>query len=162
MAMLEKVRLSSWQAGKTAADVEIWYEWIIDILEHRELLTIYDAEGQENEEDAYLDAAILKALFKSTASQTSGDRGLGELKLALALNRMDMIKGIIFNSDSSTGSGRGLTSEDYGYLLPFALQKDRVEFVKEFLIRGLIIKDYLTPNRLSQLYNKFVSAYLSF
>ena len=156
MKMLENVRISSWQKGKTASDVLLWYEWMVDILEHSELVTIYDSGGDDSDEDNYFDAAILKALFKSTSNEMIVDRGLGELKLALAINRIDMIKGTIFDIDSSDASNCRLTTEDFAYVLPLALQKDRVEFVKEFMKYGLMIPDYLSRKRLVILYNKYV------
>ncbi len=135
---------------KPASEQELnqWVTWVEEIVRERNLIAIYDAELGED-----LDSSILKVLFAAGGEERTVDRGMGELKLAITWNRIDMVQETLF---SERESRQMLTQEDYQYLMPVALHLDRVEFVKAFLERGLAMKKFLTVNQLILLYNKAV------
>ena len=136
---------------KDSAYVLTWMRWVEEILQERDLITIFEAE--EASESVDLSSTILEALFKVARLQRLSDRGLGELKLALAWNRIDMAKDIIFKGGPADST---LTQLELQYLLPFALVKNRVEFVKAFLARGVNLQKFLSIQQLILLYNECV------
>ena len=119
-----------------------------EIVGARHLVAIYDSEQSLD-----LDSVILKVLFQAGSKQRVLDRGVGELKLAIAWNRIDMVEESLFNS--STGS-ISLTQEDFRHLMALALSLKRVDFIKAFLEKGLRLRDFLTVSQLILLYNNTV------
>ena len=128
--------------------IDNWLFLISDIIREQNLVTIYESEEEE------LDSAIMRALFSATSKENIVDRSIGEIKLAIAWNRMDIVETTIFRVES--GKKELLTLEDYRYLMPIALEMDRIQFVKAFLENGLVLKDFLTVGQLILLYNKTV------
>ncbi len=154
--MLKDILQTSWQKGLSEKDSELWFNQIEEMVNHRKLISVYDAGMGRIDGGDYLDGSILKALFKSTANEALTDNGLSELKLALAWDRIDLVQDLVFNDDPSADQDEKLTGDHYFYLLPFALENERVAFVKEFLAHGLVINEFLTIKRLIILYNKTV------
>ena len=129
------------------ANIEKCLGLITDIIRERTLVTIYDPDEE-------LDSAIMRVLFSAISKENIVDRAIGEIKLAIAWNRIDIVKTAIFRKDS--GTGELLTVEDYRYLMPIALQMDRIQFIKAFLEKGLILRNFLTVSQLILLYNNTV------
>ena len=96
---------------------------------------------------------------------------IGELRLALAWNRFDMVQAAVFSAEARTAEATEdaehqqhaghahlmrqqsvIRGEDLVSLMPFALEHSRVDFVKEFLERGLPLGEYLTVVELLRLY----------
>ena len=125
-----------------------WIALISDIIRERNLVTIYEPEEEE------LDSAIMRVLFSAISKENVVDRAIGEIKLAIAWNRIDIVESAIFHKE--TGTGELLTLEDYRYLMPFALEMERTQFVKAFLEKGLFLRDFLTVGQLILLYNNTV------
>ncbi|KAK3605984.1 hypothetical protein CHS0354_019664 [Potamilus streckersoni] len=92
------------------------------------------------------DVAILKALLRANKNQV-----MDQLKLALAWNRIDIVKSEIFADDKSWLT---LNLDD---VMLSAIQLNRVDFVKLFLDNGVSLKEFLKTKRLLQLY-KYGSA----
>ncbi len=153
--MLKDVLKTAWQEGLTDKDADQWFSQIEEMVSKRNLVTVYDAGSGRVDGGDYLDGAILKALFKSTSGEELADNGLSELKLALSWNRIDLVKDV-FKDPSTCDVSQRLTSEHFAYLLPFALEKDRIDFVNEFLANGLDASEFMTIERLNILYNKSV------
>ena len=88
---------------------------------------------------------------------------IGELRLALAWNRFDMAQAAVFGAEAGTPEATEdaprltrqqsvIRGEELVSLMPFALEHSRVDFVKEFLERGLPLGEYLTAAELLRLY----------
>eukprot|EP00057_Strongylocentrotus_purpuratus_P006530 XP_011661004.1 PREDICTED: transient receptor potential cation channel subfamily M member 1 isoform X3 [Strongylocentrotus purpuratus] len=104
-----------------------------------DLLTVFEMQKKEHTD---LDLAILTALLKLHAVTP-----LHQLSLAMSWNRADVAESKIFTDDVSIPLPK---------LHPFitdALVNNRVDFLRLFIERGAIIKDYLTVVRLRRLYN---------
>ncbi len=156
MEMLNKILATSWQKDLTAKDVEIWYNQIMEMIEMRNLISIYDAGVGRIDGGDYLDSAILKGLFKATSSERDKDQGLSELKLALSWNRVDLVKEALFIGSSECNKSVGLSSAHFAYLMPYTLEHDRIEFVRDFMAHGLEIGKFLSTKILLVLYNLHV------
>ena len=130
------------------SDLQTWLGMVEEIARARNLVAIYDSE--ENQD---LDSVILKVLFQAGSHEGVDDRGMGEVKLAIAWNRIDMVEETIFKSKTGLVS---LTQQDLKYLMPVALSLNRVEFVKTFMQKGLILRDFLTVPQLLLMYNQAV------
>ncbi|XP_063963510.1 transient receptor potential cation channel subfamily M member 1-like [Lytechinus pictus] len=116
---------------------------VLDKIDHcivdEDLLTIFEMQKKEHID---LDLAILSALLKLHAVTP-----LNQLSLAMSWDRADVAESKIFTDDVSIPLPK---------LHPFitdALVNNRVEFLRLFIERGAIIKDYLTVVRLRRLYN---------
>nr|XP_005990988.1 PREDICTED: transient receptor potential cation channel subfamily M member 4-like [Latimeria chalumnae] len=114
------------------------------IVQNKDLLTVYtDQEGMEE-----FDNVILKALVKACKSQTGNSvEYLDELKLAVAWNRVDIAKSELFQGDIYW------KSNDLEDTMTDALINNKPEFVKLFVDNGLNIVEYLTYQRLEELYS---------
>ena len=130
------------------ASLENLVTLIAEIMQARNLVAIYDPEEEE------LDSAIMRVLFSAISKENIIDRAIGEIKLAIAWNRIDIVESAIFRKES--GTGELLTLADYKYLMPVAVEMDRVQFVKAFLKRGMLLQNFLTVGQLLLLYNNAV------
>lgn len=94
---------------------------------------------------------------------------IGELRLALAWNRFDMAQATVFAPAATTtaatedaahqqtptstpGQQPAVRGEELVPLMSLALEHSRVDFVGEFLERGLPLGEYLTVAELLRLY----------
>ena len=142
------MRLKDELSPKDDSELNTWFEWVEEIVKARHLIAIYDIGEEE------LDSVILKALFQLAKSQgRKTDGGIGEVKLAISWNRLDMVKENIFNKKAAHAS---LSQADYCYLMPVALSLDRVDFVRAFLEHGFVLRNFLSISQLLLLYNNNV------
>lgn len=90
---------------------------------------------------------------------------IAELRLALAWNRFDMALATVFGGEDGAAAEAtedaahqqrsahpAIHGEELVPLMPLALENSRVDFVKEFLERGLPVGEYLTVAELLRLY----------
>ncbi|XP_042880237.1 transient receptor potential cation channel subfamily M member-like 2 [Penaeus japonicus] len=105
------------------------------------MITIFDINSNEG-----LDKYILYALM--TCRQRSQSSRQDQLGLALLWNRPDIAETQIFPAESNWNLG---ALED---LMTTALLEEKVEFVKLFVMNGLVMEDYLTVGTLRSLYNQ--------
>ncbi|XP_028669413.1 transient receptor potential cation channel subfamily M member 4a [Erpetoichthys calabaricus] len=115
-----------------------------NIMQHKDLLTIYDVH-QDGTED--FDTLILKSLVKACKKQeTNAIEYIDELKLAVAWNRVDIARSELFKS---VVHWKFTDLEDP---MTDALVNDKPDFVKLFIENGLSVFEYLTYKRLEELY----------
>ncbi|GMT33828.1 hypothetical protein PFISCL1PPCAC_25125, partial [Pristionchus fissidentatus] len=108
---------------------------IVESAERKELLNIFRlGEGMED-----VDHAIFTALIKGT--------NMDQLKLALAWNRVDIAKTHIF------GGNLIWNHSEMQEALMYSLLHNRVDFVHLILENGVALQNFLTFERLEQLYN---------
>ncbi|KAK3876195.1 hypothetical protein Pcinc_018986 [Petrolisthes cinctipes] len=106
------------------------------------MVTIFDINSNEE-----LDRYILYALL--TGKTGDGETSLlDQLKLALLWNRPDIAESHIFTAQPTWPSG---ALED---LMTIALLEEKVEFVQQFVVNGLVMADYLNVKTLRHLYNE--------
>ena len=139
--------------------MDSWCQKVEEMTNNRKLITIYESGLGRIDGGDYLDGAILDALFKSTSNQKGLDQGISELKLALSWNRIDLMKDLVFNENSTSKEDELVAAEQFAQLLPFALSQDRIDFVRDFL--ALFIHEHLTIQLLVVLYNKNVCYLIS-
>uniref|UniRef100_A0A8C8SZL6 non-specific serine/threonine protein kinase n=1 Tax=Pelusios castaneus TaxID=367368 RepID=A0A8C8SZL6_9SAUR len=115
------------------------FQMLMECMEHRESITIFDAESEEQQD---VDLAILTALLKGT-NMSAPD----QLNLALAWNRLDIAKKhiLVCGQDWKVGSLERAMMD--------ALVMDRVDFVKLLIEHGVNLHRFLTISRLEELYN---------
>uniref|UniRef100_A0A8C3I4E8 non-specific serine/threonine protein kinase n=1 Tax=Chrysemys picta bellii TaxID=8478 RepID=A0A8C3I4E8_CHRPI len=115
------------------------FQMLMECMEHRESITIFDAESEEQQD---IDLAILTALLKGTNMSASD-----QLNLALAWNRLDIAKKhiLVCGQDWKVGSLEQAMLD--------ALVMDRVDFVKLLIEHGVNLHRFLTISRLEELYN---------
>ncbi|XP_043371027.1 transient receptor potential cation channel subfamily M member 6 [Dermochelys coriacea] len=115
------------------------FQMLMECMEHRESITIFDAESEEQQD---IDLAILTALLKGTNMSASD-----QLNLALAWNRLDIAKKhiLVCGQDWKAGSLEQAMLD--------ALVMDRVDFVKLLIEHGVNLHRFLTISRLEELYN---------
>uniref|UniRef100_A0A673VMK9 Transient receptor potential cation channel subfamily M member 4 n=1 Tax=Suricata suricatta TaxID=37032 RepID=A0A673VMK9_SURSU len=112
------------------------------IMTRKELLTVYSSEDGPEEFETIVLRALVKACGSSEASAY-----LDELRLAVAWNRVDIAQSELFRGDIEWRSFHLEAS------LMDALLNDRPEFVRLLISHGLSVGHFLTPTRLTQLYN---------
>uniref|UniRef100_A0A8D0HHW4 non-specific serine/threonine protein kinase n=1 Tax=Sphenodon punctatus TaxID=8508 RepID=A0A8D0HHW4_SPHPU len=112
---------------------------LMECMEHRESITIFDAESEEQQD---IDLAILTALLKGTNMSASD-----QLNLVLAWNRVDIAKKhiLVYGQHWKVGSLEQAMLD--------ALVMDRVDFVKLLIENGVNLHRFLTISRLEELYN---------
>ncbi|XP_041420213.1 transient receptor potential cation channel subfamily M member 6 isoform X2 [Xenopus laevis] len=112
---------------------------LMKCMEHRESITIFDAESEEQQD---IDLAILTALLKGT-NMSAPD----QLSLALTWNRVDIAKKhiLIYGQHWKVGSLEQAMQD--------ALIMDRVDFVKLLIEYGVNMHRFLTIGHLEELYN---------
>ncbi|XP_069481929.1 transient receptor potential cation channel subfamily M member 6 [Ambystoma mexicanum] len=115
------------------------FKILMECMEHRESITIFDAEAEEQQD---IDLAILTALLKG-ANMLASD----QLSLALAWNRVDIAKKhiLVYGQHWKVGSLEQAMQD--------ALVMDRVDFVKLLIEHGVNMHRFLTISRLEELYN---------
>ncbi len=138
-------------------DAEKYIRWIQGSLTKPHLITIFEAEGDEisMESGKDLDSAILMAIFKA-----KGGQRFPKLKLALAWNLIDMAQEFLFHAKIDQKNETKLGHKEFAEVMPDALLKDRIEFVKEFVKRGLRLREFLTDGQLVALYTEVVLNFL--
>ncbi|XP_062593993.1 transient receptor potential cation channel subfamily M member-like 2 [Saccostrea cucullata] len=110
-------------------------------MEHRDLINIFPMNKHED-----LDIAILTALLNSKAGDTSDEIRQNQLKLALTWDRADIAQEEIFREDVLWPTG---SLDD---VLMEAIIEERVEFVALILQQNVVMKEFLTTERLQKLY----------
>ncbi|XP_056392757.1 transient receptor potential cation channel subfamily M member 2 isoform X2 [Hyla sarda] len=123
-----------------------WTKKIQDIMRHKQLLTIF----QEDKDDQHdIDVAILQALLKASLShdQQGHENWDHQLKLAVAWNRVDIARSEIFTDDHQW------KSSDLHPVMTAALIGNKPAFVKLFLEHGVRIEEYATQETIINLYN---------
>ncbi|XP_032873449.1 transient receptor potential cation channel subfamily M member 6 [Amblyraja radiata] len=115
------------------------FKILIECMEHRESITIFDADSEEQQD---IDLAILTALLKGTNTSASD-----QLSLALAWDRVDIAKRniLVYGQHWKVGSLEQAMLD--------ALLMDRVDFVKLLIENGVSMHRFLTIFRLEELYN---------
>nr|XP_033782640.1 transient receptor potential cation channel subfamily M member 6 isoform X3 [Geotrypetes seraphini] len=115
------------------------FKILMDCMEHRELITIFDAESEEQHD---IDIAILTALLKGANMSASN-----QLSLALAWNRVDIAKKHILVY------GQHWKVNSLEQAMQDALVIDRMDFVKLLIEYGVNMHRFLTICHLEELYN---------
>ncbi|XP_045189390.2 transient receptor potential cation channel subfamily M member-like 2 isoform X2 [Mercenaria mercenaria] len=110
--------------------------------QNADLMIIFNMNKAED-----LDMAILSVLLKAQAGGDENQR-LTQLKLALTWNRVDLAQEEIFREDVLWKQG---SLDD---VLTEAIVTDKVKFMELILQQGVIMKEYLTLDRLDQLYTQ--------
>ncbi|XP_067830631.1 transient receptor potential cation channel subfamily M member 4-like isoform X2 [Heptranchias perlo] len=141
-----KKKVEAWiQKHFPSEDVLRSVELVQKIVENKHLVTVYNADLEGTEE---FDTIILKALFKACKKHcTNALAYLDELKLAVAWNRVDIAKSELFNGEILW------KSSDLEDPLTAALVNNKPEFVKLFIDNGTNIVEYLSYQRLEELYS---------
>ena len=141
---------------------------------HEELITVvhidsalhgkskkhYDEKGQIFE----LDEGLLIAFMKKYHKSRKADKNYRQrcLYLALIWNRLDIakryiLKATVGHGGSLIGGWSGIKDfepNDFEELMNYALLEDRAPFVRYFLAEKDILREYVTCQRLKQLYGK--------
>ncbi|KAK4316372.1 hypothetical protein Pmani_012451, partial [Petrolisthes manimaculis] len=117
-------------------------EYVVECCTHLNMVTIFDINSHEE-----LDRYILYALLtgKSGDEETSL---LDQLELAMLWNRPDIAESHIFPAQPTWASG------SLEKLMTIALLEEKVDFVQQFVVNGLVMADYLKVNTLRHLYNE--------
>uniref|UniRef100_A0A8C2IYA3 non-specific serine/threonine protein kinase n=1 Tax=Cyprinus carpio TaxID=7962 RepID=A0A8C2IYA3_CYPCA len=113
---------------------------IMECMEHRELITIFDSESEDLQE---ADAAILTTSLRGTRASPEE-----QLNITLAWDRADVAKDniLVYGQQWQPGSLEQTMLD--------ALLMDRVSFVKLLIENGMSMNRFLTISRLEQLYNR--------
>ncbi|XP_078093553.1 transient receptor potential cation channel subfamily M member 5-like [Mustelus asterias] len=126
-------------------DIHSLVELVEKIFENKQLVTVYNASLEGTLE---FDTIILKALFKACKKQTTNAQAyLDELKLAVAWSRVDIAKSQLFNGEILWKSC------DLEDPMTAALINNNPEFVKLFIDNGINMVEYLSYQRLEELYS---------
>ncbi|XP_070536806.1 transient receptor potential cation channel subfamily M member-like 2 isoform X1 [Ptychodera flava] len=115
--------------------------WVKECLRKKDLITVFELDAKGSAKD--IDLAILQALLKANKG-----REQDQLKLALAWNRIDIAKSVIFTEDKKW------QQHDLDEAVHIALLNNQVDFVKLFLEQGVSLWEFLTVKRLTRLYNE--------
>ena len=78
-------------------------------------------------------------------------KDIENLKLALTWNRIDVAKNFIFKDDNR------FKTEFLTELMFIAINKDKVDFVREFINQGFNWSRFLNYRRLIKLYNEVIA-----
>ncbi|KAL4228805.1 Transient receptor putative cation channel subfamily M member 2 [Mactra antiquata] len=122
-------------------DVDLHISRIKDCLEKSDLMSVYEFDSRGGVKK--IDVAMLQALLKANKNQV-----MDQLRLALAWNRIDVVKSDIFTDDKRWPTG---SLDD---VMLSAIQLNRIDFVELFLDHGVSLREFLTKKRLLALYNK--------
>ncbi|XP_074655760.1 transient receptor potential cation channel subfamily M member 8-like, partial [Tubulanus polymorphus] len=142
--LLERLEM---ECPKHVRDKDLWKNkylvFIKDCLNKRDMLTVFQvSENDSAGTSLSIDLAILKALLKANKNQM-----LDQLRLALAWNRVDIAQMEIFTDH------KDIPPEQLEEVLQMALMLDRVDFVRLLLENGVNIHEFLTIERILNLYN---------
>ncbi|TPP58044.1 putative transient receptor potential cation channel subfamily m member [Fasciola gigantica] len=118
---------------------EIALEMIIEIIQDPKLITIFNMNQSDD-----LDLAILFALIKTNSQITT------QLELAFTWDRSDIAEEKVFRQGVRVGP------ESLEPIMMKALLRDKPEFVRILLQNGIVMRQFLTVERLSLLYNKSI------
>ncbi|XP_066567246.1 transient receptor potential cation channel subfamily M member 6 isoform X1 [Amia ocellicauda] len=123
--------------GKTQS--HYLYEILMECMEYRDSITIFDAESEDQQD---IGTAILAALLKGTNASASD-----QLNIALAWDSVDIAKKhiLVYGQHWKVGSLEQVMLD--------ALVMDRVSFVKLLIENGMCMNRFLTVSRLEELYN---------
>ncbi|XP_075140952.1 transient receptor potential cation channel subfamily M member 2 [Leptodactylus fuscus] len=123
-----------------------WTKKIQDIMRHSQLLTIFQADKDDQHD---IDVAILQALLKASLShdQQGHVNWDHQLKLAVAWNRVDIARSEIFTDDHQW------KPSDLHPVMTAALIGNKPAFVKLFLEHGVRLEEYATQETIINLYN---------
>uniref|UniRef100_A0A672R514 non-specific serine/threonine protein kinase n=1 Tax=Sinocyclocheilus grahami TaxID=75366 RepID=A0A672R514_SINGR len=118
---------------------------LMECMEHRELITIFDSESEDLQE---ADAAILTTSLRGTRASPEE-----QLNITLAWDRADVAKDniLVYGQQWQVGSLEQTMLD--------ALLMDRVSFVKLLIENGMTMSRFLTISRLEQLYNIVMTIY---
>uniref|UniRef100_A0A673GGP5 non-specific serine/threonine protein kinase n=1 Tax=Sinocyclocheilus rhinocerous TaxID=307959 RepID=A0A673GGP5_9TELE len=118
---------------------------LMECMEHRELITIFDSESEDLQE---ADAAILITSLRGTRASPEE-----QLNITLAWDRADVAKDniLVYGQQWQVGSLEQTILD--------ALLMDRVSFVKLLIENGMTMSRFLTISRLEQLYNIVMPIY---
>ncbi|KAJ8251091.1 hypothetical protein GJAV_G00217150 [Gymnothorax javanicus] len=135
-------------------DLEKMTDRALSIYQNRDLITVF--HGEQDGPDNF-DNMLLKALVRASKRvSTSASEYTEELKLAVAWNRVDIAKSELFNGDIQW------RHKDLEDLMTDALVNDKPQFVRLFTENGLDILDYLTNQRLEELYRTVSDSTLAY
>ncbi|XP_064643438.1 transient receptor potential cation channel subfamily M member-like 2 isoform X2 [Lineus longissimus] len=122
-------------------DVVKCLDWVKQSLQKRDLITVFQLDSPESAKD--IDLAILYAMLKANK-----DQAMDQLRLAIAWNRIDVCKEMLFTDD------RRWEQKELHDVMYTVLMLDRYEFAQLFIENGVNLKDFLTLRRLLLLYNE--------
>nr|XP_027237710.1 transient receptor potential cation channel subfamily M member 2-like [Penaeus vannamei] len=117
-------------------------DYVLECCARANMIITFDIDCGEG-----LDHCILYALLSGGAQSSR----LEQLSLALLWDRPDIAENHIFPAESNWASW------DLKDLMTTALLEEKVEFVKLFIMNGLVMRDYLNVTTLRYLYNEAVS-----
>lgn len=132
-----------WKENEIDKNIEIHFTNVMKCMEHRNLINIFPMNKHED-----LDIAILTALLNSKAAEDSFEIRKNQLQLALTWNRADIAQEEIFREDV-LWPPRSLDD-----ILMEAIIEEKVEFVALILQQNVGMKEFLSKERLQQLYQK--------
>ncbi|XP_066433176.1 transient receptor potential cation channel subfamily M member 2 [Eleutherodactylus coqui] len=123
-----------------------WTKKIQDIMRHNKLLTIFQADKDDQHD---IDVAILQALLKASLihDQQGHENWDHQLKLAVAWNRVDIARSEIFTDDHQW------KPSELHSVMTAALIDNKPAFVKLFLENGVRLEEYATEETIINLYN---------
>ncbi|XP_066271870.1 transient receptor potential cation channel subfamily M member-like 2 [Branchiostoma lanceolatum] len=144
----EKISKDLWgrmsKAFDLLVDVEKHADMILNIVKHCSFVSLFKLEEGETLD---IDEALLRALLKAEKSDPEN-----QLQLALAWNRSDIARLEIFTPRRRQ---KWLSIETHTYM-ETALLQDRVEFVQLLLDNGVELLQFLTVERLHNLYHQSI------
>ncbi|XP_078539473.1 transient receptor potential cation channel subfamily M member 8-like [Lissotriton helveticus] len=131
-------------------EMEIWIQWIKDILSKMHLLTVMKMEEAGDES---VSNTISSALYKAfTTNEQYKENWSAQLKLLLEWDQLNLASDEIFTND------RNWESVDLDDAMFWALVKDRPQFIRLFLENGLNLKKFLSNEVLTELFSENFSS----
>ncbi|XP_060085573.1 transient receptor potential cation channel subfamily M member-like 2 [Ylistrum balloti] len=137
---------TKWKDDEKEEKTEPILEKIKLCLKKKDLMVNFSMNKNED-----LDLAILSCLLKAKSGEATEKERLNQLRLALTWDRVDIAQEDIFREDCIWTPG---SLDD---ILMDAILMERVEFVHLILQQGVVMKEFLTKTRLTQLYQKALS-----
>ncbi|XP_071180089.1 transient receptor potential cation channel subfamily M member 8-like isoform X2 [Mytilus edulis] len=118
------------------------FESVKSCIAKKDMISIFHINKHEE-----LDNEILKILLKAKAGEVTEKQRLERLKLALKWDRADIAQEEIFREDALWSRG------SFDEAMQTAILTDNVKFVQIILNQGVVMREYLTTNRLLELYD---------
>ncbi|ESO93554.1 hypothetical protein LOTGIDRAFT_161660 [Lottia gigantea] len=112
---------------------------IREIIHNKDLLTVFELDSR----NLTVDVAILTALLKANKNDV-----MDQLELALVWDKMEVAKNDILGDDTLDRKKLNLPEK-----MLTAIERNRVSFVDLFIDYGVNLKQFLTKEKLLQLYN---------
>ena len=141
--MIEKSYLGTMKTSKEESNVneklQDILDWVMDCVRHFDIITIFDIRRETD-----LDKKILSALLKCHNMHIHT-----ELNLAMVLDRVDLAEENIVGE-----SLVGVSNIDS--IMMDALHFERTDFVELLVMNGFVMRNFLTVERLRELYNRAV------